>query len=821
MFRDGVKLVMSRAEYAGLPDKEQNALKNVTCVVPSIHKTNPSPRTADTVIGYSLVALDIECKGDPEKHRENVQRIISEISLMPYAHISYYTARSTPESPRLRVLVFSSEWKKTAKSPSYREAVEYIAAYLKVGESLDPCSYKDTQPMFAPLSFVGDSPQQHLVSYDDTMPLFDPSILSTPLENPEAPEQGDDDDISHLPDPAITLEDAEEMLSYIDPDMGRPEWAQIIAALKHQFGYKSTQTQALDLLHRWSKGDLTGDPCPRYDAAATNATWRSLSQYPKVIGQIPVTIRTVMSQAKSKGYDATDTTAKSANAVIDKLTNLSISTEKRIKLALKYLANSIHSDVIFEAKLTNMIVAMSKECGAKMTQTKIVSEVARLRKASIVETFENAENIPTAFRGWVYVAAADKFQLYADNVDSYKLSKMAFDTLHASTMTSIDLEGTPASVFLLGAEKPKIPAVVGEVCDFSRTEDLIVNVGDGDFQAVNVKFNTFPPHSDNPELLERADTTFQKILGAYKDEKEREVILSWLAWVVQNPADRASWAIMFKSHVQGSGKTFWYEVLRSAVGDSNAVSVPRKVRSQNHNSFLNGTKCVCYDELHEGTTADQKMFYQDMKEQITSDHIMISEKYLVSTQRKITCSFILCSNHDFAMEKDDRRIAVFEPRFQNVAECIEYGLNSEFWEKAFEFIRHYRHAVRGYFLSYKIPSWFDAKGHAYYTPAKARMLNNCVSEVQTVIQDVIDSGEYWQVTPTAICQSILTGVLKDRGVRTGLKIVQTTLREMGMVMHEKRQRIDNTDNKHTVWTLAENLNKKPKDLFEVVEDEPF
>lgn len=48
-----------------------------------------------------------------------------------------------------------------------------------------------------------------------------------------------------------TLEEAEEVLSYINPDLPRADWRAVLGGLKHEFG-----DAAYELARRWSRGDL-------------------------------------------------------------------------------------------------------------------------------------------------------------------------------------------------------------------------------------------------------------------------------------------------------------------------------------------------------------------------------------------------------------------------------------------------------------------------------------------------------------------------------------------------------------------------------------
>ena len=95
-----------------------------------------------------------------------------------------------------------------------------------------------------------------------------------------------------------SLEEAEEILSWIDPDLPRDEWTRVLCAIKQRFPVVAEHN---DLADRWSRGDLDRrrdkhDICPRYDGS--KAVERCLASFTRDDG---VRFATICRMAEASG----------------------------------------------------------------------------------------------------------------------------------------------------------------------------------------------------------------------------------------------------------------------------------------------------------------------------------------------------------------------------------------------------------------------------------------------------------------------------------------------------------------------------------------
>jgi putative DNA primase/helicase len=318
VFGHPIGLSLTRAQFHSLPKREpaaqrdQDRAKRTRFVIPgSIPDT--TERKSANVTTCNLVFLDVD-------NREQAQLILDKLDvgmdLLPsFAHAIHHTATSTPEKPRLRVVVEAS-----AITPSlYPAAVSTVARLLGM-ESVTAESKVVSQPMFLPVLFhEQDAEKDHPLIHtqltgrafttadigggeEPTSPTAGHSTVSQP---PAALGEADLDNLSSHVD-WLTVDRCRGALSHLDPDMDRKDWINVGAGLKHQFG-----DDGRDLWSEWSaKGR-------KFDTAEELETqWKSLRTTP--VGRRPITARSIIRDAEAAGW-------KRPSEVLDLATDLDAS----------------------------------------------------------------------------------------------------------------------------------------------------------------------------------------------------------------------------------------------------------------------------------------------------------------------------------------------------------------------------------------------------------------------------------------------------------------------------------------------------------------
>lgn len=301
-----VPLSVTRGEFWALSESERKQKKRVRyCVACTFDKSPWHGRKLEHARPANLIFLDVD---DPDDARPIVENPgLAQEKLKGLNSAIYHTASSTPEKPRLRVVVEADN----LPVSRYSEAVLTIGKRLGLstvtGESIRP-----QQPMFAQIAYKDqdgfwDAEPVSVTHFDgrafteedistDTESLPPLSSGNKPATAPRSTGDTLDDYLLNNapPDAKFTIPIVKGMLACIDPDCSRDEWVKTAAVLQHQFG-STERDEAYALFDEWSaKGT-------KYDGEKdTAAVWRSFNEQPK--GRPLVKIGTLIKRAKEGGW---------------------------------------------------------------------------------------------------------------------------------------------------------------------------------------------------------------------------------------------------------------------------------------------------------------------------------------------------------------------------------------------------------------------------------------------------------------------------------------------------------------------------------------
>jgi len=296
-----VRLAVTGAEYRAMTKPQQADAKKVPYLVACTFSESPwTGRKVEFAEQCNLIFLDID---DSPETRETALLFLSSPGTLAdrldgLNFAAYRTASSTPEKPRLRVMVDAD----SIPPARYADAVRTIAARLGLAHVTSE-SVLPTQPMFRP-SVYSDTPDtEHpmIATSFDGRPFSVEDIRASDLPalvrqgNATTPSATGDllDTLANSKQPMSGIDKAEavKMLSYLSPACSRAEWIQVGTALHHQFGDSGE-----DIWTEWSRGSrekFVGE-------ADCHTNWKVFRDTPA--GRSPITLRTVAMRAKERGW---------------------------------------------------------------------------------------------------------------------------------------------------------------------------------------------------------------------------------------------------------------------------------------------------------------------------------------------------------------------------------------------------------------------------------------------------------------------------------------------------------------------------------------
>ena len=193
-------------------------------------------------------------------------------------------------------------------------------------------------------------------------------------------------------------------------------------------------------------------------------------------------------------------------------------------------------------------------------------------------------------------------------------------------------------------------------------------------------------------------------------EDERDMVVNWLAWCLQNEADKPLWALFLYSQTKGSGKSTLSMIFAHLFGKENS-SVENNVSKlvSRFNAPVLDKKFVTCEELNIAPGSPEA---NAIKTYITETRTMTEHKGHDVFMVEQACAFMFTSNHTpLWLEQGDRRFYVIDVdhdghRFGESAD--EFAALSAEVHTYLEDPANIAGLYRA-FLEHKIPEEFNAK----------------------------------------------------------------------------------------------------------------
>jgi hypothetical protein len=165
---------------------------------------------------------------------------------------------------------------------------------------------------------------------------------------------------------------------------------------------------------------------------------------------------------------------------------------------------------------------------------------------------------------------------------------------------------------------------------------------------------------------------FERLLDfAIKEPAERDMLLNWLAWCLQNENDKPSWAVFLYSDEKGTGKSTIANVARSLFGSANTASINgvKKLVGRFNKNILE-KKLVIAEEVQIRPNSDHGNALKDI---ITSDFATVEQKGKDTEEIQHKSCFILTTNHKpIWLEGKERRYYILHISHDGHNQGAEY-----------------------------------------------------------------------------------------------------------------------------------------------------
>ena len=625
----------------------------------------------------------------------------------------------------------------------------------------------------------------------DNLPMLPSSAIEKLAHGQVARSGGDANEMSDLEDvvgsqplDGLTVEGMRSYLSRVDEAYlnAYQSWVNIGMACHHQ-------TQGgKDGVRLWAEASRRSD---FYDPQEIKDKWRSFGRRG---GDNQITFAYVIRLAGGKDAISGD--------LLDKLMDKAASVNDADGYeALKKEVQAVDRTMLGD-DLRGMIAAKladqyGKEVG--ITRSEIKKALTPPKKKAVSSGEDSDRKPPEWLEGWVYVEMTCEF---AHTVLGYAIKREAFNAKYDRMPECMMAETTAANLAL---NHYGIETVVDKMF-WPGAQTLFEHEGKKMLNGYRVQ-GIEPCGLIDDDGQGVIDLFLQHLHFVVDGERERQILLDWMAYVYQNPGSRINWALLLQGS-QGVGKTYFINVLQYLMG-SNVTNLDPQAINGRFTGWAHGSVVIGVEEIR---VAGENRFQalDRMKPFITNDTVQIEEKGRDHRTVPNFSSYMLLTNHLDAipLTAGDRRYAVIFSRIQSEPQLYrelggEKGAEAYF-DRLFSESKRRADALARWLHDYKISDAFSPKGRAPDTDARQQMMDVSVSGERTEIEDAVAALECDVINDSVIDLTWLNEQAKLEGyVLPKTRAITAILLEIGYRQVPSR-RIKVDGKHHYIWYNPEN-----------------
>ena len=302
---------------------------------------------------------------------------------------------------------------------------------------------------------------------------------------------------------------------------------------------------------------------------------------------------------------------------------------------------------------------------------------------TILETqiVEQAESIKERFKNWVYVGTEDK--LYnMETGDSFK--REAFNIM----FTNHQLKASIFNVLIKYSLIPKVSKM-----EFDPEQDYIYTRDKVTFVNTYIEPDVIPEKGNVDKVLNH----FRYLIP---DRYERDIVLNFIAFMVQNPGKKIRWMLVIKGG-KGIGKTLIAEhIILNVIGASNLGKVSNTLIKSEFNAWQLNKQLIIFEEFDTGKNQQEKEKFTESLRSFITDGILPAHKKGVDPYdvvNKSCCMGFTNKEIPISITMDERRFCMIRTDVSPKPDA--------YYEDIVKFCSENQAALRYYFLNREIKNF--------------------------------------------------------------------------------------------------------------------
>lgn len=225
-------------------------------------------------------------------------------------------------------------------------------------------------------------------------------------------------------------------------------------------------------------------------------------------------------------------------------------------------------------------------------------------------------------------------------------------------------------------------------------------------------------------------------------ERDRQILLSYLAALKQHPGIKFQWAVVLQG-VEGNGKTIIARIMEYAIGQRYTHTPSAEDLSNPFNSYLENKLLIAVEEIH---LQGKRELLDTLKPLITNDRVEVQPKGVDKRMIDNFANWIMTTNHRDAIVKtgNDRRYAIFFTAQQTYDDIRKSGMSGDYFPKLYEWLKRDNlgfKIIARYLEKYQPLAEFNPAGGCHRAPDTSTTELAIRASLGRAEQEIFDSVE--------------------------------------------------------------------------------
>jgi len=229
-------------------------------------------------------------------------------------------------------------------------------------------------------------------------------------------------------------------------------------------------------------------------------------------------------------------------------------------------------------------------------------------------------------------------------------------------------------------------------------------------------------------------------------ERDRLILLSFMAHCVQRPGRKAFWAPVIQS-AEGAGKNVFKYTMQYALG-APYVYFPKSAQlvesGGKFNAWMRSKLLIIADEIR---TDEQRKLIEMLKDIITEERTEVEGKGADQDLEDNVANWMMFTNWQDAIPITEgaRRYAIFYSQVQDISDFHRLGMIGDYFPKLYAWLREEGAGhMAQYLLNFMIPHEFDPMGAAHRAPitsSTGQAVINSRTRIEQLIMEAVETAQ--------------------------------------------------------------------------------